>query len=130
MLGTFALSAGYYDAYYLKGQKSAHADSARLRQHAHSSCGDVVMAPVAPTTAFKELGEKTDDPLTMYLSDIFTISVNLAGLPGMSIPCGYDSAGLPIGLQIISAPFSEETIFRVGDAYEKLGAFTPYQLKI
>ena len=127
MLGTFALSAGYYDAYYLKGQK-VRTLIRRDFERAFESC-DVVMAPVAPTTAFK-LGEKTDDPLTMYLSDIFTISVNLAGLPGMSIPCGYDNSGLPIGLQIIGAPFSEETIFRVGDAYEKLGAFTPREVKI
>ncbi|HLI78498.1 MAG TPA: Asp-tRNA(Asn)/Glu-tRNA(Gln) amidotransferase subunit GatA [Candidatus Binataceae bacterium] len=127
MLGTFALSAGYYDAYYLKGQK-VRTLIRRDFERAFESC-DVVMAPVAPTTAFK-LGEKTDDPLTMYLSDIFTISVNLAGLPGMSIPCGYDNAGLPIGLQIIGAPFSEETIFRVGDAYEKLGTFKPREVKI
>jgi aspartyl-tRNA(Asn)/glutamyl-tRNA(Gln) amidotransferase subunit A len=127
MLGTFALSAGYYDAYYLKGQK-VRTLIRRDFERAFETC-DVVMAPVAPTTAFK-LGEKTDDPLTMYLSDIFTISVNLAGLPGMSMPCGYDNAGLPIGLQIIGAPFSEETIFRVGDAYEKLGAVAPRQLKI
>ncbi len=127
MLGTFALSAGYYDAYYLKGQK-VRTLIRRDFEKAFESC-DVVMAPVAPTTAFK-LGEKTDDPLTMYLSDIFTISVNLAGLPGMSMPCGYDDKGLPIGLQIIGAPFGEETIFRVGDAYEKLGAFKPREPKI
>jgi aspartyl-tRNA(Asn)/glutamyl-tRNA(Gln) amidotransferase subunit A len=111
----------------LKGQK-VRTLIRRDFERAFETC-DVVMAPVAPTTAFK-LGEKTDDPLTMYLSDIFTISVNLAGLPGMSIPCGYDNAGLPIGLQIIGAPFSEETIFRVGDAYEKIGAFSTHQLKI
>ena len=127
MLGTFALSAGYYDAYYLKGQK-VRTLIRRDFEKAFESC-DVVMAPVAPTTAFK-LGEKTDDPLTMYLSDIFTISVNLAGLPGMSIPCGYDSDGLPIGLQIIGAPFSEETMFRVGDAYERLSAFKPREVKV
>ena len=90
MLGTFALSAGYYDAYYLKGQK-VRTLIRRDFERAFETC-DVVMAPVAPTTAFK-LGEKTDDPLTMYLSDIFTISVNLAGLPGMSMPCGYDDDG-------------------------------------
>ncbi len=127
MLGTFALSAGYYDAYYLKGQK-VRTLIRRDFERAFETC-DVVMAPVAPTTAFK-LGEKTDDPLTMYLSDIFTSSVNLAGLPGMSMPCGYDNAGLPIGLQIIGAPFSEETIFRVGDAYEKLCAFKAREPKI
>jgi aspartyl-tRNA(Asn)/glutamyl-tRNA(Gln) amidotransferase subunit A len=127
MLGSFALSAGYYDAYYLKGQK-VRTLIRRDFERAFELC-DVVMAPVVPTTAFK-LGEKTADPLTMYLSDIFTISVNLAGLPGMSMPCGYDDHGLPIGLQIIGAPFSEETIFRVGDAYEKLGAYAPRPLKI
>ena len=78
------------------------------------------MTPVAPTTAFK-LGEKTDDPLTMYLSDIFTISVNLAGLPGMSMPCGYDSQRAADRTADHRRAFSEETIFRVGDAYEKLG---------
>jgi aspartyl-tRNA(Asn)/glutamyl-tRNA(Gln) amidotransferase subunit A len=127
MLGSFALSAGYYDAYYLKGQK-VRTLIRRDFERAFELC-DVVMAPVVPTTAFK-LGEKTADPLTMYLSDIFTISVNLAGLPGMSMPCGYDDHGLPIGLQIIGSPFSEETIFRVGDAYEKLGAYAPRPLKI
>jgi aspartyl-tRNA(Asn)/glutamyl-tRNA(Gln) amidotransferase subunit A len=78
---------------------------------------DALVAPVAPTTAFT-LGERVDDPLTMYLSDIFTISVNLAGLPGMSVPCGFDAAGLPIGLQIIGRAFDEATLFRVAAAYE------------
>ena len=127
MLGTFALSAGYYDAYYLKGQK-VRTLIRRDFERAFETC-DVVMAPVAPTTAFK-LGEKMDDPLTMYLSDIFTISVNLAGLPGMSMPCGYDNQGLPIGLQIVGAPFSEESIFRVGDAYERLGVFKAREPRI
>ncbi len=118
MLGTFALSAGYYDAYYLKAQK-VRTLIRRDFEGAFSSC-DIIVVPVAPTTAFR-LGEKTEDPLTMYLSDIFTISVNLAGLPGMSIPCGYDGGGLPIGMQIIGPAFSEETIFRAGDAYERAG---------
>ena len=121
MLGTFALSTGYYDAYYLKAQK-VRTLIRRDFERAFENC-DVIMTPVAPTTAFK-LGEKMDDPLTMYLSDIFTISVNLAGLPGMSIPCGYDGKNLPIGLQLIGPPFSEETILRAGDAYERSGAFT------
>ena len=89
MLGTFALSAGYYDAYYLKAQK-VRTLIRRDFERAFESC-DLIVTPVAPTTAFK-LGEKTDDPLQMYLSDIFTISVNLAGLPGMSMPCGYDAS--------------------------------------
>ncbi len=116
MLGTFALSAGYYDAYYLKAQKVRTLIRRDFERAFASS--DVIVAPVAPTTAFR-LGEKTEDPLTMYLSDIFTISVNLAGLPAMSVPCGYDGGGLPIGMQIIGPAFSEETLFRVGDAYER-----------
>jgi aspartyl-tRNA(Asn)/glutamyl-tRNA(Gln) amidotransferase subunit A len=116
MLGTYALSAGYYDAYYLKAQQVRtliRQDFAR----ALAAC-DALLTPVAPTTAFR-LGEKTDDPLTMYLSDIFTISVNLAGLPGLALPCGVDGAGLPIGLQVIGRPFDEATVLRVGRAYEQ-----------
>ena len=79
---------------------------------------DLIVTPTAPTTAFK-LGEKITDPLEMYLSDIFTISVNLAGLPGLSLPCGFDSQGLPIGLQIVGKPFDEETVLRTGYAYEQ-----------
>ncbi|HEY6418275.1 MAG TPA: Asp-tRNA(Asn)/Glu-tRNA(Gln) amidotransferase subunit GatA [Candidatus Binataceae bacterium] len=119
MLGTFALSAGYYDAYYLKAMKVR----TLIRQdfeRAFETC-DAIVTPVAPTTAFK-LGEKMTDPLAMYLSDIFTISVNLAGLPGLALPCGYDGAGLPIGMQIIGPPFSEEAILRAGDAYERSNA--------
>ena len=85
-------------------------------EQAFEKC-DIIVTPVAPTTAFK-IGEKISDPLQMYLSDIFTISVNLAGLPGMSIPCGYDHAGMPIGLQIIGAAFDEERMLRAADAYE------------
>ena len=122
MLGTFALSAGYYDAYYLKGQK-VRTLIRRDFEQAFEKC-DLIVTPVAPTTAFK-LGEKMNDPLTMYLSDIFTISVNLAGLPGMSIPCGYDQKNLPIGMQLIGPPFSEGTILRAGDAFERAGSFKP-----
>jgi aspartyl-tRNA(Asn)/glutamyl-tRNA(Gln) amidotransferase subunit A len=122
MLGTFALSAGYYDAYYLKGQKVRTLIRNDF-ERAFEKC-DLIVTPVAPTTAFK-LGEKTADPLTMYLSDIFTISVNLAGLPGMSIPAGYDANNLPIGMQLIGPPFSEETILRAGDAWERTGALKP-----
>src|SRR3984957_14413283 len=119
MLGTFALSAGYYDAYYLKGQK-VRTLIRRDFERAFESC-DIIATPVAPTTAFA-LGEKMSDPLQMYLSDIFTISVNLAGLPGISVPCGFDTQGLPIGLQLIGPPFGEEAILRAGDAFERTGA--------
>jgi aspartyl-tRNA(Asn)/glutamyl-tRNA(Gln) amidotransferase subunit A len=122
MLGTFALSAGYYDAYYLKAQK-VRTLIRKDFERAFEKC-DLIVTPVAPTTAFK-IGEKMNDPLTMYLSDIFTISVNLAGLPGMSIPCGHDSNNLPIGMQLIAPPFAEETILRAGDAFERTGAFKP-----
>jgi aspartyl-tRNA(Asn)/glutamyl-tRNA(Gln) amidotransferase subunit A len=122
MLGTFALSAGYYDAYYLKAMK-VRTLIRRDFERAFENC-DVIVTPVAPTTAFR-LGEKMSDPLTMYLSDIFTISVNLAGLPGLSMPCGYDASSLPIGMQIIGPQFSEEMVLRVGDALERSGAATP-----
>ena len=116
MLGTYALSAGYYDAYYKKAQQVR----TLLSQDFEAAFGrvDVVVAPTAPTPAFK-IGEKTDDPLRMYLSDIFTVPVNLAGVPGISLPCGFSSAGLPIGLQIIGKPFDEETILRVAYAFER-----------
>jgi aspartyl-tRNA(Asn)/glutamyl-tRNA(Gln) amidotransferase subunit A len=120
MLGTFALSSGYYDAYYLKAQK-VRTLIRRDFERAFEHC-DLIVTPTAPTTAFK-LGEKTADPLQMYLSDIFTISVNLAGLPGLVVPCGYDNLNLPIGLQILGPHFGEEAILRAGDTYERSGAF-------
>ena len=116
MLGTYALSAGYYDAYYLKAQQIRTLIRMDF-QKVLEQC-DALVTPVAPTTAFR-LGEKTADPLTMYLSDIFTISVNLAGLPGLALPCGFDAAGLPIGLQVIGRPFDEATVLRLGHAYEQ-----------
>ena len=116
MLGTYALSAGYYDAYYLKAQK-VRALIKKDFEEAFKKC-DAIITPTAPTTAFK-IGEKTQDPLQMYLSDIFTISVNLAGLPGLSLPCGFDSEGLPIGMQIIGKHFDETTILRIAFAYEQ-----------
>ncbi len=120
MLGTFALSSGYYDAYYLKAQK-VRTLIRRDFERAFVDC-DLIVTPTAPTTAFK-LGEKTADPIQMYLSDIFTISVNLAGLPGLVVPCGYDNLNMPIGLQILGPHFGEEAILRAGDAYERSGAF-------
>ena len=115
MLGTYALSAGYYDAYYLKAQKVRTLIKGDF-DRAFADV-DVVLAPTSPTVAFK-IGEKVDDPLQMYLSDIFTLSVNLAGICGISIPCGF-ADGLPVGLQIMGKPFAEETILRVAYAYEQ-----------
>jgi len=115
MLGTYALSTGYYDAYYLRAQK-VRALIRRDFDQAFASV-DAVVSPTSPTTAFK-LGEKTDDPLAMYLSDVYTVPVNLAGLPGISVPCGFDSGGLPIGLQLIGKPFDEETLLRLARAAE------------
>ncbi|MGH7827024.1 MAG: Asp-tRNA(Asn)/Glu-tRNA(Gln) amidotransferase subunit GatA [Candidatus Binatia bacterium] len=116
MLGTYVLSAGYYDAYYLKAQK-VRALIRKDFDEAFKRC-DVIITPTAPTTAFK-IGEKTQDPLKMYLSDIFTISSNLAGLPAISIPCGFDAEGLPIGMQIIGKHFDESTILSAAYAYEQ-----------
>jgi aspartyl-tRNA(Asn)/glutamyl-tRNA(Gln) amidotransferase subunit A len=115
VLGTYALSAGYYDAYYLKAQR-ARALIARDFDAAFATC-DALLTAVAPTTAFR-LGERTADPLTMYLSDVLTISVNLAGVPALSVPCGLDAAGLPIGLQLIGRRFDEGTLFRLAAAHE------------
>ncbi len=116
MLGTYVLSAGYYDAYYLKAQK-VRALIARDFATAFAEV-DAIVAPVSPFPAFK-LGEKVDDPVAMYLSDIFTITGDLAGIPCMSVPCGNTTEGLPVGLQILARHFDESTMFRVADAYEK-----------
>jgi len=116
MLGTYALSSGYYDAYYKKAQQ-VRTLIKRDFEEAFSRV-DVMVTPTAPTPAFK-VGEKADDPLQMYLSDIFTISVNLAGVPGISIPCGFTHNGLPIGMQLIGRHFDEETILRAAFAYEQ-----------
>jgi aspartyl-tRNA(Asn)/glutamyl-tRNA(Gln) amidotransferase subunit A len=120
MLGTYALSAGYYDAYYLKAQKVrtliSHEFDRAFETH------DVLVTPVSPTPAFK-LGAKLDDPLQMYLSDICTIPVNIAGLPGISVPCGFaeapDGTPLPVGVQILAKPFDEMSLFRAAYAYEQ-----------
>ena len=116
MLGTYVLSAGYYDAYYRKGQKIRRLikeDFDKVFQRV-----DCLITPTSPTTAFRA-GEKMDDPLQMYLSDVFTTSANLAGIPGMSVPCGQDSSGLPIGLQVLGKPFDESTMLRVADFLEE-----------
>jgi aspartyl-tRNA(Asn)/glutamyl-tRNA(Gln) amidotransferase subunit A len=118
MLGTYVLSAGYYDAYYLKAQK-VRTLIARDFANAFEQV-DAVVAPVSPFPAFK-LGEKVDDPLAMYLSDIYTITGSLAGIPCMSVPCGKTGEGLPVGMQILTRHFGEGTMFRLADAFEKAG---------
>jgi aspartyl-tRNA(Asn)/glutamyl-tRNA(Gln) amidotransferase subunit A len=115
MLGTYVLSSGYYDAYYRKGQKVRRL----IQQDFFEAFNEVdcLITPTSPTTSFKA-GEKMDDPLQMYLSDIYTTSANLAGIPGISIPCGNDSKGLPIGLQIMGPQFGEPLILRIADFLE------------
>ncbi len=121
LIGTYVLSAGYYDAYYIKAQK--------LRRliyedfiNAYKQC-DVILTPTAPSAAFA-IGENDDDPLKMYLNDVFTVPASLAGLPGMSVPAGIDSKGLPLGLQVLGRPWDEETVFRVSDFIETASAFS------
>jgi len=115
MLGTYALSSGYYDAYYLKALKVRSLIRGDFNS-AFEKC-DCIMMPVSPTTAFK-IGEKVNDPLTMYLSDIYTIAANLAGIPGISVPCGFDDNNLPIGLQILAPAFGEAKLLRIARMYE------------
>lgn len=123
ILGTFVLSHGYYDAYYLRALKVR----TLIKQDfdAVFKDFDCIVTPTSPTPAFK-IGEKTENPLQMYLSDIYTISVNLAGIPAISIPCGFTKKGLPVGLQILAKPFNEEMLFRVAHAYEQA---TPWHLE-
>jgi aspartyl-tRNA(Asn)/glutamyl-tRNA(Gln) amidotransferase subunit A len=116
MLGTYSLSAGYYDAYYKKASQVRTLIKSDFEE-AFKKC-DVIATPTSPTPAFK-LGEKIDDPLTMYLSDIFTISCNLAGIPGISIPCGLTGEGLPVGLQILGRPLDEATVLKAAYGYEQ-----------
>jgi aspartyl-tRNA(Asn)/glutamyl-tRNA(Gln) amidotransferase subunit A len=117
LLGTYVLSSGYYDAYYLRAQKVRtliRNDFLRAFEKA-----DAILAPTSPTAAFR-IGEMVDDPLQMYLMDIFTISANLAGICGITVPCGFTQAPkLPIGLQVLGKPFDEETILRIAHAYEQ-----------
>jgi aspartyl-tRNA(Asn)/glutamyl-tRNA(Gln) amidotransferase subunit A len=116
ILGTFALSHGYYDAYYLRALKVR--TLIKNDFDAVFKDFDCVVAPTSPSAAFK-IGERVEDPLKMYLSDIYTISVNLAGIPAISIPCGFTREGLPVGLQIMARPFNEEMLFRVAHAFEQ-----------
>jgi len=114
ILGTFVLSAGYYDAYYLRAQK-VRTLIRRDFEQAFATC-EVIATPTSPIPAFR-FGEKTADPLQMYLADIFTVPANLAGIPGISLPCGF-AGGLPVGLQILGGPFDEATLLRAGHAYQ------------
>ncbi|MBR1866687.1 MAG: Asp-tRNA(Asn)/Glu-tRNA(Gln) amidotransferase subunit GatA, partial [Lachnospiraceae bacterium] len=116
MLGSFVLSSGYFDAYYMKALRT----KALIKQAFDKAFEkyDILLGPVAPTTALK-LGESLSDPIKMYLGDIYTVSVNLAGLPGISLPCGYDSKGLPVGLQLLGKHFDEKSMIRVAYAFEQ-----------
>ena len=116
MLGTYTLSAGYYDAYYLKALKVRR----RIAQDYEAAFGqcDLIVGPVAPTPAFK-IGEKSDDPLAMYLVDLYTVGANLAGIPGVSIPCGQSSEGLPLGLQLQGPALAEERLLRAAHMYQQ-----------
>ncbi|MDK1032582.1 MAG: amidase family protein, partial [Planctomycetia bacterium] len=116
MLGTYALSAGYYDAYYLKALKVRRLIREDFERAFEKV--DCIMGPTSPTPAF-EFGEKTADPLTMYLSDVYTVSCNLAAIAGISIPCGFTDAGLPVGLQILSDVFTEDKLLRIARMYER-----------
>ena len=121
LIGTYALSAGYYDAYYLKAQKVRACIAGDFRE-AYKKV-DAILTPTAPSAAFG-FGEKGDDPLEMYLNDVFTVPASLAGLPGLSLPAGLSAEGLPLGLQILGRPFDEETVFRVSGVLEEAAAFT------
>ncbi len=121
MIGTYVLSAGYYDAYYLKAQK-VRALIKRDFDQAWDKV-DAIVTPATPSAAFG-MNEKTDDPVTMYLNDVFTVTANLAGLPGLAVPAGLDAQGLPLGLQVIGRAFDEETVFAVGAALERSANFT------
>ena len=127
MLGTYALSAGYYDAYYGQAQK-VRTLIKRDFEEAFEDV-DMVAAPVAPTTAFR-IGEHTEDPLAMYLEDVFTLPANLAGVPGLAFPVGFDSKGLPIGMQLMGRHFQEEAIFQVGHAYQQATDWHLHQPKL
>ena len=121
LIGTYVLSAGYYDAYYLKAQK-VRALILKDFTDAFQHC-DALLTPTAPSAAFGQ-GEKMDDPVTMYLNDVFTVPANMAGTPGLSVPAGVDAQGLPLGLQVLGRPFDEDTVFAVGAAIERAAGFS------
>src|SRR5690606_18730956 len=121
LIGTYVLSAGFYDAYYTQAQK-VRALISRDFQNAWASC-DVILAPTTPSAAFA-LGEKSADPLEMYLNDVFSVPASLAGLPAMSVPAGLNGEGLPLGLQIVGKPFDEQGVLNAGLAIESGAQFT------
>jgi aspartyl-tRNA(Asn)/glutamyl-tRNA(Gln) amidotransferase subunit A len=124
LIGTYVLSAGYYDAYYLRAQK-VRTLIKRDFEEAFAQGIDAILTPTTPSAAFP-IGEKLDDPVSMYLNDIFTVTANMAGLPGISVPAGLDAQGLPLGLQLIGRPFDEATLFRAGQVVEDCaGRFAP-----
>ena len=120
MIGTYVLSAGYYDAYYLRAQKVRALILKDFTDVFRNV--DALLTPTAPSAAFAQ-GEKMDDPIKMYLNDVFTVPANMAGIPGLSVPAGLDAQGLPLGLQVLGRPFDEETVFAVGSALEKAAGF-------
>ncbi|MGI9438198.1 MAG: amidase family protein, partial [Parvibaculales bacterium] len=120
MIGTYALSAGYYDAYYVKALKVRRLIAEDFTK-AYEKC-DVLLTPTTPSAAF-EIDKDTQDPLEMYLNDVFTVTVNLAGLPGISVPAGLDASGLPLGLQLIGKAFGEEELLRTADVLEQAAGF-------
>jgi aspartyl-tRNA(Asn)/glutamyl-tRNA(Gln) amidotransferase subunit A len=121
MIGTYVLSAGYYDAYYLKAQK-VRALIKRDFDEAFTKV-DAILTPATPSAAFP-VGEKQDDPVAMYLNDVFTVTANLAGIPGMTVPAGFDRQGLPLGLQVLGRNFDEETVFAVSTTIERAANLT------
>ena len=127
MIGTYVLSAGYYDAYYLKAQKVRRRIVEDFEQA--FTTVDAILTPTAPSAAFR-IGEKMDDPVAMYLNDVFTVPSSLAGLPAISVPAGLSAEGLPLGLQVIGKPWDEETVLDAGLALERAAAFDvmPYGL--
>jgi len=121
LIGTYVLSAGYYDAYYLRAQKIR---ALILRDFTDAFAKvDALLTPTAPSAAFA-LGDRMDDPVKMYLNDVFTVPASMAGIPGLSLPAGLDEAGLPLGLQVLGRPFDEETVFAVSAALERAACFT------
>ncbi|MCH7931065.1 MAG: Asp-tRNA(Asn)/Glu-tRNA(Gln) amidotransferase subunit GatA, partial [Proteobacteria bacterium] len=121
LIGTYVLSAGYYDAYYLKAQKLRTLIAADFQ--AAFERVDVILTPTAPSAAFA-VGEKMDDPIAMYLNDVFTVPASMAGLPAISVPAGLSAEGLPLGLHLIGRPFDEETVLRAAHAVEEAAGFT------